>query len=161
MIINEFWEIIEKGKVSEEPASVIRGVLEKISPAEIASFQEYFDKLHEQAYHWKLWGAAHVIGDGCSDDGFIDFRYGLISRGKEIYEKAIKDPDSLAHFVENTEIQNEPFAYIAQELYEEITGSVIPRIKFNGLTDPSGVEWDFDNKELTRQHLPKLAGLYL
>ncbi|MCK5353817.1 MAG: DUF4240 domain-containing protein, partial [Methyloprofundus sp.] len=107
------------------------------------------------------WGAAYIIGGGCSDDSFIDFRYGLISKGKMIYESAIKDPDSLADFSERAEIQNESFAYIAQDLYKEMTGNVIPRIKFNGLGGPLGVEWDFDDVELTKKYLPKLASQYL
>jgi hypothetical protein len=36
-----------------------------------------------------------LINGGMSDDGFTDFRYWLISRGRDVYERALADPDSL------------------------------------------------------------------
>ncbi|MFD6293827.1 DUF4240 domain-containing protein [Streptomyces sp. NPDC060235] len=40
--------------------------------------------------------AAYLIGGGCSNDSFMDFRAGLIALGRDWYEKATADPDSLA-----------------------------------------------------------------
>ena len=50
----------------------------------------------DSAYCWSLWGAAYVINGGCSDDPFVDFRASLISRGRQVFERALSDPDSLA-----------------------------------------------------------------
>ena len=96
MNIDEFWQVIEKGKESDEPEEIISEELKKLSPEEIISYQEQFDSLFDKAYRWDLWGAAYLIGGGCSDDGFMDFRYGLISRGRKVYEDALNNPDSLA-----------------------------------------------------------------
>src|SRR5215472_15971622 len=41
-------------------------------------------------------GAAFLIAGGCSDDGFIDFRAGLIAQGRDWYHEAAASPDSLA-----------------------------------------------------------------
>jgi hypothetical protein len=38
----------------------------------------------------------YLIGGGCSDDGFIDFRAGLIAQGRDWYERAAASPDDLA-----------------------------------------------------------------
>jgi len=37
-----------------------------------------------------------VINGGCGDDTFSDFRASLISRGREAFERALADPESLA-----------------------------------------------------------------
>jgi hypothetical protein len=43
-----------------------------------------------------------VIEDGCSEDCFRDFRSYLISLGREAYEAALRDPDSLAPVVQES-----------------------------------------------------------
>jgi hypothetical protein len=67
-----------------------------------------------------------TIGGGCSDDGFTDFRYGLISLGKNVYYKAIENPDSLVELGADIEIRNESFGYVAFEVYEEKSGTEMP-----------------------------------
>jgi hypothetical protein len=160
MDIAKFWEIIEKGKDSDSPEEFISEALKKLTPTEIVSYQEHFDTLHEQAYRWDLWGAAYLIGGGCSDDGFMDFRYGLISKGRDIYEKALENPDALASLGPDIEIENETFGYIAQEVYEEITGNEIPRKDYTGASDPLGEEWDFDDRDENSRHLPELTKIH-
>ncbi len=39
--------------------------------------------------------ACYVMNTGAGDDGFYYFRCWLVGMGKEIYGKAIKDPDCL------------------------------------------------------------------
>lgn len=39
--------------------------------------------MHGALYRRDLWAAAYIIGGGCSDDSFIDFRAGLIAQGHE------------------------------------------------------------------------------
>jgi len=160
MNIDEFWKIIDKGKNSDKPEDVIYGELKKLSPGEITSYQEHFDTLHEKAYQWPLWGAAYVIEGGCSNDGFMDFRYGLISKGKRAYENALNNPDSLADLGAPVEIRNELFGYVAQEAYEEITDNQIPRKEFAGSREPNGKRWDFDDEAENLNQLPKLMKLH-
>src|SRR5271169_5861141 len=70
-----------------------QGLLRKDDAREFAVL---FDSMMDRAYSYGLWGAAYVIHGGCGDDAFTDFRASLISRGKEAFERAIRDPDSLA-----------------------------------------------------------------
>jgi len=160
MNIENFWVIIEKGKKSDTPEEIVARELGRLSPEELISYQEHFDKLHEQAYRWGLWGAAYMIGGGCSDDAFIDFRYGLISRGKEIYEKAIENPDSLAALGADAFIENEDFGYVALEVYEKLTGKEMPRKEYTGPSDPLGEDWDFDDEDENKKHIPELTKIY-
>ena len=43
-----------------------------------------------------LWGAAYLINGGCSDDGFDHFRGWLMTQGREVFARAVAEPDSLA-----------------------------------------------------------------
>jgi hypothetical protein len=62
----------------------------------VADFEGYHELAFADSYDWGLWGAACVINGGCSDDCFDYFRAYLISRGREVFEAAVADPDSLA-----------------------------------------------------------------
>lgn len=156
---DEFWDVIEQVKVSEEPEELLKTELEKLPPENIATFQNIFDSLFDDAYRWDLWGAAYLIGGGCSDDGFIDFRYGLISKGREVYERAIENPDTLAGLGEGQEIENEMFGYVAQEVYEEKTGNEIQRA-MSKYSNPQGEQWDFDDEDENLKRLPNLMKAY-
>jgi len=160
MNIDKFWLLIEKCKGSDEPENIIQTELEKLSVEDISSYQEIFDTLHENAYIWKLWGAAYIIDGGCSDDGFTDFRYGLIARGRDVYEKALIDPDSLAGLGDEQEIPNESFGYAALTAYETKSQKDMPRKTFNQPEEPIGDEWDFEDEERNKEMLPKLSQLY-
>ena len=113
------------------------------------------------AYTWKLWGAAYMIGGGCSDDGFIDFRYGLIAKGQTVFEAAVRDPDSLVQLGTCIEIENEAFGYVAQTVYEDKTGDQIVRANASPKEGSMGEKWDFDNNAENAQQLPCLAALHL
>lgn len=58
-----------------------------------------FGRFVREAFSYRLWGAAWVIGSGCSDDGFWDFRCWLVAQGEQVYRDALHHPDSLAETV--------------------------------------------------------------
>jgi len=160
MELDKFWTILEKGKDSDEPEIGLKKELEGLSAEEIISFQNYFDEQFSKAYHWDLWGAAYLIHGGCSDDGFIDFRYALISKGREVYSKAVENPDSLADLGEKVEsLDNELFGYVAGEVYESKTGQGIPIDSSSVSEGNMGQEWDFDDEAELRKRLPKLFAI--
>jgi hypothetical protein len=49
----------------------------RLSPEEVLSFEEHFSDCFWRADTWDVLGAAHVINNGCGDDGFMDFRAAL------------------------------------------------------------------------------------
>lgn len=159
MTQDEFWNLLE-GLPTASPEDELEKRLAALEPEAIADFQAHFDRAHSRSYNWLLWGAAYIIDGGCSDDGFIDFRYGLISRGKDIFEGALVHPDSLADIAsdDNEEdcIANESFGYVAGEVYEKKTSRKMPRVESIQPEEPSGEEWDFDDEDLCARKLPKL-----
>jgi hypothetical protein len=97
---DEFWRIMARVAAAERDPDAqidtLRSALHELSLDEIIAFESAFRRYLNQAYTWDLWGAAYVIHGGCSDDGFEYFRRWLVSRGQDIYERALAHPDSLA-----------------------------------------------------------------
>lgn len=82
-------------------------------------------------WHGRGTAAAYLIGGGCSDDGFTDFRFGVIAQGRDWYEKAAACPDSLADHpaVAGAELPlwhnplcYEEAGYAAYHAFERVTG---------------------------------------
>lgn len=168
MTIDEFWNIIDKAKHTMQPEKKIEIVtqkLKKLSPEEIVSYQRHFDTLHSRAYKWDLWGAIYLLHGGCGDDSFMDFRYSLISMGKEVYSNALANPDSLANWELNDdederdeEFFNEGFGYIAIEVYKEKTEEEIYDYREDiDKEENLGEEWNFDDRNECMKRLPKLT----
>jgi hypothetical protein len=100
MPADQFWEIIARAaRFDDAPAAHVDALyaeLRGLTVEQIKSFEVAFRHYLNKAYTWNLWGAAHVIHGGYSDDGFEYFRRWLVSRGRDTYEAALADPDSLA-----------------------------------------------------------------
>ena len=157
----QFWEVIELVKSSassaEERPDFLTLELKSLSADEIKEFDEvYFDQII-RSYKWDLWGAAYVINGGCSDDGFKYFCDFLISEGKDVFESALSDPESLALLDELEEPELEGFSYVAAELYEEKAGKELPEYSKSYPEEPIGEPWD---EETVDKLYPKLAAKY-
>lgn len=101
--IGTFWDIIETARASAGQDSPfhesLTDHLATLGEQDIVEYRECFEKTHEVLYRYDLWAVAYLIGAGCPDDGFIDFRAGLIAQGRDWYQKAAASPDSLADHV--------------------------------------------------------------
>jgi hypothetical protein len=161
----QFWSIIEKsskpeGSGQDAQVAGLRGALEELTPDEIVGFQRCFDGCLVGAYHWDLWGAAYIIGGGCSDDGFMDFRSWLVSKGEAVYNAALKDPETLAEAVVDSDddCQFEEFQYVASQVWERKTRkdlSRFPTMESEHPESPEGEEWSEEGDDLERR-FPKL-----
>ena len=92
MDAGRFWEIIETARASarrDRPFhEALTDHLATLTAQDILEYYERFEKMHGALYRRDLWAAAYLIGGGCSDDSFIDFRAGLIAQGHDWYHKA-------------------------------------------------------------------------
>jgi len=129
MPADRFWQIIERAaRSSSDPdahAEALRVALRELSAEEVISFEVAFRRYLNAAYRWDLWGAAYIIHGGCSDDGFEYFRRWLVSRGRDVYEAALADPDSLALQVRpgSDDVREfEEIYYVAKDVFEEKGG---------------------------------------
>jgi Protein of unknown function (DUF4240) len=161
-----FWAIIAASRQEadgdeEAQLDAFREELATLNSDELVDFQRQWDELHAQAYSWDLWGAAYLIGGGCSDDGFIDFRAWLIMQGQKVYENALNDSDSLARAVAEDDgeaTQWEGPQYIAIDVWTEKTGkdpSEFPERTIRQPADPTGKQSTESDDEL-KKRFPKL-----
>lgn len=122
-----FWNIIEKSlKFSNQQAqeSFLINEIVKLTPKEIVGFRLRTDKLLYDTYNSKMWCAGYIMNGGCSDDAFEYFRNWVISRGKEVYQSAQQNPDTLISQKDNGEdemFEFESFWYVALEAFEKKT----------------------------------------
>ena len=100
MTLEAFWKILDEARCAVERTTDIPDWLVrylKDRPLEdIVGFAECYHALCNRAYDALLWDAAEVMLGMCSDDKFTDFHGWLIAKGKEVYENALKSPDSLS-----------------------------------------------------------------
>lgn len=70
------------------------------------------------AYRNDLWAACAATRSHYTDDGFIDFLFWLVSRGKEVYMNALNDPDTLADIdIPEGAADFEKYGYVACYAY--------------------------------------------
>jgi Protein of unknown function (DUF4240) len=163
-----FWQIIERAaQCDHDPdahVKALRTALHELGPEEIISFEMAFRRYLNQAYTWDLWGAAYVIHGGCSDDEFEYFRRWLVAKGRDVYETALADPDSLAE--RNAQPgpdgvwEFEEIYYVARDVFDEKGGEGDVRDYSEpdaGLTGPgpAGEPIASDEEQLARRY-PKL-----
>jgi hypothetical protein len=180
--IDTFWEIIDAARARSGPGRPLDQALSFELAArtrqDILDFHRWFDRLRGELYRWDVWAAAYLIGGGCSDDSFIDFRAGIIGLGRDWYQKVAACPDSLAG---HPGIASGPgpyfggpfffegLAYAAVEAFEQITGGqdlydALGPDPVTGLRPdqgPAGEDFDFDDDRQMHLRLPRLAAACL
>jgi Protein of unknown function (DUF4240) len=107
------------------------------------------------------------------------FRTWLILQGRDLFEAALANPDSLAEVVgTDDEYDHQYEVYPAQRAWEAATGKSVADMEaffasegetferlglppFEGPVEPSGEDWDFDDEVEVRRRLPRLSGRFL
>jgi hypothetical protein len=158
---SRFWSLIDAarsraGDSEGARPSLLRTALAALPAAEIQAFQRLYDVALAHANRWDLWGAAYLMNGGCSDDGFRYFRDWLISEGRDTWQRALADPDSLADFPVRNEFELEAFGYAAQEAYAEHSDKELARDPC-GEGEPEGRAWIEDELPAL---LPRLAARF-
>lgn len=157
----QFWTIIEKAHAAspndmETKWALIAKSLQLLSPKEIRSFDQLFQRCAIRLYHWDVWAAAYAILEGCGDDSFHDFRLALITYGQKALETALNSPDDLADFDLNLDcLCFEGMGEAAKTIWPKGDDTDAPLEKYPA--DPAGVP--FNEWEVAKR-LPKLAAKY-
>ncbi|MFG2670230.1 DUF4240 domain-containing protein [Streptomyces sp. NPDC048445] len=162
----EFWEIVDSTRETadgdpEDHADLLVERLVQLDPDSVLDFARHFEARYNRAYRWELWGAAAVLLGGASDDAFDYFRCWLIGQGREVFEGAVHDPDSLAEllddFDEELDGDAEELGYAADEAYEQLTGVVTPDL---GLppqpAEPEGIPFSLEDHAALAERFPSL-----
>ncbi len=169
----EFWKLIEDARTrAAGDAYAVAGhaveILAALSGARIVAAAQPFWDLMADSYRGDLWAAAYLINGGASDDGFEYFRGWLIAQGRDAFERAVADPDTLADLPDvrataagQEELECEEVLAIAWNAHLRATGEQLPPGSFTIRYPPVDFGWGFDDPAQMRAHLPRLAHLYL
>ncbi len=168
MTKDEFWEHIRVTRRIDPDEHIERLAvrLAKLPVKDILAFGRWWETVDAKGYTWKLWGAAYLINGGCSDDGFDYFRWWLILQGRQAYEDALKNPDTLAKVLKGdseVEAGSHPVydAYSAstgQEDYYEVLKARYPKLQLELPALKDG--WDFEDDTQMQRRYPKLFAAY-
>jgi hypothetical protein len=175
MNTDRFWDLIESARSaaddpsdSDQVATEASTLLATRPHDEIIAAEHAMFDLLGSSYRLSLWAAAYMINGGCSDDGFDYFRGWLILQGKDVFERVVADPDSLADLpvireaaANGEDIDGEMVLSIAAEAMRA-NGSELPEDGFTMRHPEQDPAWDFDfddQAEMARR-LPRLSALY-
>lgn len=126
----EFWNVVDAARAVAERSAELPAKLEdrlsRMPINQIIDYETIFWRLMDASYDKYLWLAAGVICGNCGDDGFDYFRGWLIAQGKQVFERALEDPDSLAELQSlegNDELPElEQLLYVGRNSFEKKTG---------------------------------------
>jgi hypothetical protein len=137
--------------------------MKKLSDAEVSDFGQMFCEKLCDLNSWRLWGAGEVITPNMSGDSFHYFRSWIVGVGKRAYDVAMKDPDALGKFVDDTEeeisIDNEALEYVALEILKERGIHEDPRDRCSRDADAEPTGESFEMETVVDSY-PKLAAQF-
>src|SRR5680860_1039140 len=176
METDEFWALIDAARDGangdpERQVELLTQSLGRLAADDIVSFDATFRATRAHGYTWDLWAVGYLAAGGMSDDAFTDFRAYLIGRGREVWERAVEDADSVTGDLDWGPDGNpdeaigdsEGLAYAAAQAYEQSTGSEIPAL---GASDeaadepadepaePLGLPWSEDRPQELAERFP-------
>jgi hypothetical protein len=162
----EFWEIVDSTREAaegdpEDHAELLVERLVRLDPDSVLDFARHFEVRYNRAYTWDLWAAAAVLLGGAGDDAFDWFRCWLIGQGREVFEGAVHDAETLAELLEDFDPEldgdGEELGYAADEAYEQLTGTDAPDLGVPPQpADPAGEPLDVDDDSALAERLPRL-----
>lgn len=156
-----FWELIEKAKQKanasdKQQNTALTDILVGFELKDIIEFQTLYVQKQDEAYRLLLWEVCEFITCVGGEQNFLNFRAWLISRGKGVYTKVLKNPDSLHEILDSETREDasyELFSYVAARAYRIKTGE--PPLTFpapfagtpygNGLDADQSIQKAFPN----------------
>jgi hypothetical protein len=145
-----FWGIVGGTTDAEDQAGALEAALAECSSEQILDFAQHLQRLLAVAYAWDLWDVAYLMKGGASDDSFLYFRGWLIGRGREVFESAVADPESLADRVapdDWSSFEDEALLYASEKAFRRVTGDdwaydADSRTAPCEAAEPSGERWE-------------------
>ncbi|MFJ7308813.1 DUF4240 domain-containing protein [Peribacillus frigoritolerans] len=153
-----------KSREFEDQAEWLKAVLAKKGLEEVIDFEFLFQNLMNDSFKSRLWGAAFVLMGGCSDDAFDYFRGWLIGQGEEMFSKVMKDPEFLAEYINEDNLddegfpQNEEFLSVGLDAYtliktgdfewdDNIYDELLEALDKKGVQPATDIEFDWEEDD--------------
>ena len=142
MQLSEFWTLIEQARTDASddngtwPSGAAVGAalvdrLVRLPSERIVEFHQSYLRTASRAHQWPVCASAFLIWNYISDDGFSDFKAGLVGLGHDAFEQVVADPDVLADHpmvraiaagqVDRFALAGESIQFAASQAYERCT----------------------------------------
>ncbi|MET7396839.1 DUF4240 domain-containing protein [Dactylosporangium sp. NPDC005572] len=176
---DEFWAIVERARAGvdtrtgEGAAAVAERIashLVELGRDAAVAFDLRYDLLAAESYDWDLWGAAYLMKGGCSDDAFDYFRAWLVTQGRNAWERALRDPDTLAELGVDPDddfLECEDLLSVGAAAFDShddfFAATMAARAELPADTFAialRGDDFDHEDDDEVRAHYPRLAAIY-
>jgi hypothetical protein len=166
----QFWRIVDDsysnsfGEI-EAQRDVLYQLLSEVSAEEIVAFDVKLAAAIHTLYSWELRDAARLLVDAGNDYRFRTFRTWVVSRGRDVYQRVMADPDALADLVAFGDLNDEldyadVLAYVAgvvyDDLYEEELAVTAP-VPEGPEEEPTGTRSVNDSRSAIAERVPNLS----
>ncbi len=185
--VDEFWSLIEAsrraGPTQDQREAFLCKRLWHAPRSHLLDFVQHLSATREPANTYRLWRAADVImGGHCGTDSFHYFQMWLVGLGRDAYDAAIADPDTLASVAEVRRLASLPrpwqdadhpdwesLEYVACEIGEQrtdIDGDIRDVVSYErGVRlrmdpNPDDADWCLLNSTAVSQRYPRLWALF-
>lgn len=119
-----FWATVEATTVYEadtdRQTKALFTALSHLSADEVVAFNTAFERKIVEACSWDLWAVDYIAHGGASDDGFRYFRCWLISKGRDLFDRLLAQPDDLGVILASDSrgaLEYEEFATVAWDAW--------------------------------------------
>lgn len=151
-----FWTVIDGARAGGGDCELIARRLEErltvLPDSTLEEFARTWSEWWGASYTWDLWGVAHLINGGSSDDGFDYFRGWLLAQGSSRWEKVVQGADSAFDDVApGTVAECEDIVVTLPNVYEDRFHRLAPD---PGQLEPSGRKW---TEASLKTRFPRLA----
>jgi Protein of unknown function (DUF4240)/Cysteine-rich CPCC len=163
---DQLWAIVDgvEPHVAEDPRRFDAALVDHLVALEapqIVVFSDCWHDLTDEAYSWDVWAAAWVLRGGCFGYAFQGFHDRLVALGRHVFERAIRDPDTLADVPIDWRAgdrETGPWLSIAPLVaFERVTGRSLTEAhppRDARPDEPAGARWDLRSVAL---RVPLLA----
>ncbi len=156
-----FWQIIEDARdnattIADQVAGVTTD-LQALRAREIKRFQKMLLDRLDDALNWDIWALAFIAQGGCSDDSFEAFRAWLILQGRDVFERALSNVESVLDHVPAGPATAAEGLLTAAEIAHEMRAGKTLKIALRSLPAVTGESWEEGDLAL---RYPKLTLFY-
>jgi len=140
MSIDEFWTIIE----SADERTIVN-TLYRLSQKDIIDFERHLRERIIECDHYHIVAAFKIIDGYVTDDPYLYFRCWLISKGRNAFENALQNADTISDVLGDGESPDcEGLLYVATRAYEIKTGKSENDSFPRTICQSEGLDYDFN-----------------
>lgn len=163
MTREEFWQLIEQSRTTGDQYDWLETQLRSAGKDAIISFEDNLRRVILDASNFQILAANFVINSYVSDDGFEDFRAWLVSQGRQRFESALRNPESIADWLDCKDVDSVDGERLVTMAYSILDESGEVDELFDRVHVPRDLEFETPWPQTKAEYLkmfPRLVGKF-